>query len=46
MRLANLGNGYTSDLDPQMIRNGLARQKMVSHDGGCYLSLMEVATLA
>jgi hypothetical protein len=36
----------TCDMNPQMIRNGLARQKMVSHDGGCYLSLMEVATLA
>jgi hypothetical protein len=34
----------TSDLDPHMIRNGLARQKLVSHDGGCYLGLMEVAT--
>ena len=34
----------TSDLDPHMIRNGLVGQKMVSHDGGCYLGSVEVAT--
>jgi hypothetical protein len=33
------------DLDLHMIRNGSTGQKMVSHDGGCSLSLVEVANL-